>query len=116
MTISLFNIHLLIVTKKKKVLLMMKTFRIYSLSNFHIKPTAVFFILTRLYTASQVFIDLLTGSFYLLTTFLQFPPPQPLPLVMTNMNSLSMRSLLLLDFMYDSDYIIFVFLCLTYHT
>ena len=55
----------------------MRTLRIYSLNHFHILHTAVFVIFIMLYFMSLVLIYLVTGSLYLLTTFIQLclPPP-----------------------------------------
>lgn len=50
----------------------MRTVRIHSLSNFHTYHTAVLTIVI-LYHTSPVLIFLVTGTLYILTTFIQFP-------------------------------------------
>ena len=49
----------------------MRTFKIYSVSNFHIYNTALLTLVILYSTAHALFI-LLTGSFYPLTTFTHF--------------------------------------------
>ena len=53
----------------------MRTLRISSPNNFHIKHAAVLIIFTMLYITSLVLLYLITGSSCLLTAFLQFPLP-----------------------------------------
>ena len=54
----------------------MRTFRIYS-QRLPLQHTAVLVILIMLHLTSLVFIYLIAGSLYLLTTFFQIPLPQP---------------------------------------
>ena len=56
---------------------MMRTLRIYSRNNFAMYHTAVLTVVIMLYTTSLVLTYLVTGSLYLLTTFLLFPLPPP---------------------------------------
>ena len=65
----------------------------YSLSNFPIYHVEVLTTVIMLYITSLVFIYLITRSLYLLITFLQFPLPQPLPLVTTNLINFSINLL-----------------------
>ena len=51
----------------------MRTRRIYFLNSFHIYHTAVLTVVIKLYVTSLVLIYLITGSLYLLITFMQFP-------------------------------------------
>lgn len=67
----------------------MRTLRVYSLNNFQLYHTAVLTLLIMLYITSLVFIYLITGSLYLLTTFLQVPPPPTPP---QNIFIISVRS------------------------
>ena len=59
-------------------LLVMRTLRIDSL-NFHVKHTAVLTVVSMLCIMSLVLIYLITGSLYILTTFIQFPHYSPPP-------------------------------------
>ena len=57
----------------------MRTFKIYSLSNFQIHHTAVLATVTVLYIIPSVLIYLVTAVVYLLNPFIQFshsPPPR----------------------------------------
>ena len=51
----------------------MRTLRVYSLNSFQLYHAAVLTLLIMLYITSLVFIYLITGSLYLLITFIQFP-------------------------------------------
>ena len=55
----------------------MRTLRIYSLNSCHILHPALFTIFIMLCITALVLIYLITGSLYLLTTFIQFPLPPP---------------------------------------
>ena len=68
---------------------MITTFRVNSLNSFPIYPTAALAMVVTLCVTPLVLIYLVTGSLYLLTTFLQFPDPPPL--VTTSLIYLSMR-------------------------
>lgn len=68
-TISLVNIHHLTVTM---FLLMMRIFKIYSLSNSQIYNTVLLTIVTMLYITPLGLICFITGSFYLLTPLIHF--------------------------------------------
>ena len=88
-----------IVTKEKKKSIfsfVMRTLRIYSLNNFHIEHSAELIILIMLCITSLVLIDLITGSVFLLTTFLYFPLLCLPPLVTTNLISFSVSLFLFL--------------------
>ena len=83
-TINLVNICYLIQKqggktekKRKKFLLVMRTFRICSFSNFQIYHTVVLTIVIMMYIASPILIYLITVSLYLLTTFVPFAHPSP---------------------------------------
>ena len=65
---------------------------IYSFNNFLIYHIAVLATVIMLFITSPVLIYLITGSMYLLTTFLQLPPPL-LPLVTTSLISFPMSLL-----------------------
>lgn len=54
---------------------MMKTFKTYFFNNFPINHTALLTIVTMLYVILLVLTYLITGGFYLLITFVQFPFP-----------------------------------------
>ena len=79
--------------EKKKIILVIKILRVYFVNNFPIYPTAVLAIVIMLYITSLVFIYLITERLYLLTTFLLFLVPHPLPLVITSPISFSMNFL-----------------------
>ena len=65
---------------KKKILLMMRTLRLYSLNSISIYHIAVLAIVIMLYITSLTFIYLMTRSLYLLTTFpLSLPLFDPSP-------------------------------------
>ena len=57
----------------------MRTFRIYSLNNFPIYPSAVETLVIMLDITSPVLIYLVTGSLDLSNSFIQFPLPPPPP-------------------------------------
>lgn len=68
--------------KKKNVFfLVIRTFKVYSFSNFPASHTAVLSIAPVLYVTTPVLLYFMTGSLYLLTTFLQFPHPSSFPCV-----------------------------------
>ena len=64
----------------------MRTLRIYCLNNFLTKQKKVLIIFIRYITS----VVLITGSLYLLTVFIQFPIPDRLPLIITNLFYFSM--------------------------
>ena len=93
------------------IFLVMRTFEIYSLSNFQIYNTL---LLTTVCPH-----DLLTGgSLYLLTTFIYFTQPPPMySLATTNLFSVFMSLFIhFLDSTYKWHHMVCVFLCLTYFT
>ena len=53
-------------------LLVMKTYKIYSLSNFQIYSLVLLTVVTLLYIASPGLINSITGSVYLSTLFIHF--------------------------------------------
>ena len=61
--------------KENHFLLAMRTLGIYPLNNFLVYLTALLALVIMLYITSLVLISLMTGSLYLLTTFLQIPHP-----------------------------------------
>ena len=69
------------------IFLVIRIFRTYSLSNFQICSTVLLTIVTTLYTISPWFIYFITGSLYLLTTFICFSHPTTtlLPLATSNL-------------------------------
>ena len=79
-TLSLLNIISYRYKIIEIVFLVMKTFKIYSLNNFHVKYIAVLLIFITLDIMSLVLIYFITGNVYLLTTFVHFPlSPSPHP-------------------------------------
>ena len=77
---------------------MLRTFKIYSLSNFQIYSTVLLTIVTLLYNSSLELINLITESLNTLTTLTHSPSPHP-PLAATNLLSVSM-SFVFIDFKY----------------
>ena len=74
-TISLVNIHHHTVTR---FFLMMRTFKIYFVSNFYIYDTVLLTVVTMLCITSPELTLLITGSVYLLMDIsLYLPPPLP---------------------------------------
>ena len=75
-TISSVNIHYHI--QLQFLFLVMRTFKIYSLSNFQICKTVCLTIVTILYITFPRLIYLITGRLYLLITFTSFThlPPR----------------------------------------
>ena len=97
--------------------LMMRPFKIYSLSNFQKHTRLLLTIVSILYITSWWLIYFITGSLYLLTPFTHFTTPYPL--TTTSMFSAFEFGVLfcfVLDFTYKWDHMVFVFLCLTFYT
>ena len=114
-SVRLFNISITAYTVILCVCLcVLRTFKIYSLSNFQIYSTVLLTIVTLLYNSSLELINLITESLNTLTTLTHSPSPHP-PLAATNLLSVSM-SFVFIDFKYKWDRIVFVFFCLTYFT
>ena len=67
----------------------MRTVRTYSLNDSDIYNIYINYINHVVYYLSSIYF--ITGSLHLLTTFIQFPLSHPLPLVITNLISLSMN-------------------------
>ena len=82
--------------------LVMRIFKIYSLSNFQICNTVLLTIVTMLYIIFPWFIYFITGNLYLLTTSIHFA--HPLPLATTNLFSASMSLVFCLFFFLDFTY------------
>ena len=80
---------------------LMRTLRIYSLSNFQVYNTVAVTIVTMLYITFPELTYLVTGSLYLLITCTHFPHPNPSPLAATNLFFVSISSFFLLDFTYN---------------
>ena len=74
--------------------LVMRTFKIYSLSNFQVYNTVLLTMVTMLYTTSLGLIHLIIRGLHLLTIFPCFthPPLQPLPLPLPTTNLFSLRA------------------------
>ena len=89
-----------------------RTFKIYSLSNFQVYNTLLLTIVTMLYIRSSELIHLITRSLYPLTNISPFPTT-PSPLATTILLSVYMN-LFFLDFTCKWDYTLFIFLCLMY--
>ena len=97
---------------------MLRSFRVYSLTNFHMYCRAVLTVAIALYITSLVFLYLVTGSWYLWTTFLQSLLPTP-PASSTQIWSLFLCIwlvfsvfLLFSDSTYKWGYTVFVFIWL----
>ena len=102
--------HIDVKKEKRFFPLAVRTFKI-CLHNFPIYHKAVLIIAIMLYMISSIFINLITGSAYILTTFIQSLHPQVSCLVTTNLVSL----LVFLDSTYKIYHIIFIFLFDLFH-
>ena len=85
-----------------------RTLKIYSLSNFQVYNTVLLTIITVLYIRSPELIFLINGSLYPLTKISPYRPPAPQLLVTTIWVSVCM-SLAFLDSTYKGDHTIFAF-------
>lgn len=89
----------------------MRTFKVYSLSNFQICSTALTLV-TTLFIISLGFINLTTGSLYLFSTFTNFPRLHCLYLATANLFSGSVSLGFFLDSTCKWEYTVFLLLWL----
>ena len=94
---------------------MVRTFKIYSHSNFQVYNTVFLTTITMLHIRSPDFILLVPGSFYSLTNISLFPPlPSPWQPPVCSLCLSSFLFCFFLDSTYKWSHRVFIFLCLAY--